>query len=68
MIDALGGPSLVAEMTGRRGRVVRRSNGRLHYELRGDETSGLESVNNAEVTTSCTVCTVIVCTYLEVAA
>jgi hypothetical protein len=48
IIDALGGPSCVAEMTGRRGRIVRKSNGKLQYETRGDELSGLESVNNNE--------------------
>ena len=39
----------MAEMTGRRGRIVRKSNGKLQYETRGDELSGLESVNNNEV-------------------
>lgn len=36
LIEALGGPSEVAEMTGRRGRLVRNSSsgGRLKYELR----------------------------------
>lgn len=33
LIDALGGPGEVAEMTGRRGRLVRR-NGVLKYDLR----------------------------------
>ena len=39
----------MAEMTGRRGRIVRKSNGKLQYETRGNELSGLESVNNNEV-------------------
>lgn len=37
LIEALGGPGEVAEMTGRRGRLVRTSSGgggRLKYELR----------------------------------
>ncbi|CAM9598312.1 unnamed protein product [Discosporangium mesarthrocarpum] len=40
LIDDLGGPEAVAEMTGRRGRLVRRE-GRIRYELRpeNDETS-----------------------------
>ena len=49
IIDALDGPSCVAEMTGRRGRIVRKLNRKLQYETRGDELSGLESVNNNEV-------------------
>lgn len=37
LIDALGGAQEVAEMTGRRGRLVRaRSGGRLKYELRAE--------------------------------
>ena len=34
IIDALGGPSCVAEMTGSRGRIGRKSNGKLQYETR----------------------------------
>lgn len=33
VMDALGGPNAVAEMTGRRGRLIRK-NGRLTYDLR----------------------------------
>lgn len=38
LIDALGGAQEVAEMTGRRGRLVRssRTGGRLKYELRAE--------------------------------
>ena len=51
LIDQLGGPGNVAEMTGRKGRLVRaKGNGdRVHYELRDKESCTLESLNNNEV-------------------
>jgi hypothetical protein len=50
LIDQLGGPGNVAEMTGRKGRLVRaKGNGdRVHYELRDKESCTLESLNNNE--------------------
>lgn len=48
LIAQLGGPSCVAEMTGRRGRVVRREDGTVHYEARNEGDFSLESVNLAE--------------------
>ena len=36
LIDKLGGKQAVAEMTGRRGRIVRMAGGKLAYEARGD--------------------------------
>ena len=52
LIDQLGGPDCVAEMTGRKGRVVREGGkgDRVHYELRDSGYSTLESLNNREVT------------------
>ena len=48
LIEALGGPSKVAEMTGRKGRITRVS-GRLTYELRArPETSDMDSLNVRE--------------------
>ena len=50
IIDQLGGPGGVAEMTGRRGRMVRSGRGdKVHYELRDSGGSSLESLNNREV-------------------
>eukprot|EP00731_Ephydatia_muelleri_P023466 Em0015g1049a len=48
LIDELGGPSHVAEMTGRRGRVVSQSNGSIHYQLRSESDVSLEMLNVAE--------------------
>lgn len=49
IIDRLGGPSQVAEMTGRRARIVRTTRG-LQYEMReSDSTAGVESLNIKEV-------------------
>ena len=48
LIEALGGPSKVAEMTGRKGRITRIS-GKLTYELRArPETSDMDSLNVRE--------------------
>jgi len=53
MIDKLGGVKCVAEMTGRRGRIVRHSpTDQPGYELRGsdiDSYGGIESLNVKEV-------------------
>ena len=51
LIDQLGGAECVAEMTGRKGRVVR-DKGRgdtVRYELRDSGENTLESLNNREV-------------------
>lgn len=52
LIDELGGPDKVAEMTGRRGRMVRNENdGRIRWEPRnasGADGSSLEAINVAE--------------------
>ena len=52
IIDKLGGPDNVAEMTGRRARIVRRSPDETpQYEVRdaNDNTGFLESLNVKEV-------------------
>lgn len=49
VIDQLGGVECVAEMTGRRGRLVRVRGGRVKYELRDTGAGALESLNNQEV-------------------
>ncbi|GAX84898.1 hypothetical protein CEUSTIGMA_g12319.t1 [Chlamydomonas eustigma] len=49
IIDELGGPAQVAEMTGRKGRVIRGSRGKLTYELRArPETADMDSLNVRE--------------------
>lgn len=49
LIDELGGPSSVAEMTGRRGRVVRDDYGRAMYELRAKpDTAEMDSLNGKQ--------------------
>ena len=47
LIDGLGGPDKVAEMTGRRGRVVC-SNGSVQYQLRSEMDVSLELLNIEE--------------------
>ena len=51
LIDKLGGPGNVAEMTGRKGRVVRVTGkeDQVHYEQRDNGGCELDSVNNTEV-------------------
>jgi hypothetical protein len=51
IIDQLGGPDAIAEMTGRRARIVRRNpQDRPQYELRDSEnTGGIDSLNVREV-------------------
>ena len=53
LIDQLGGVSSVAEMTGRKGRIVRGEDSKLKYELRDAEGEALESLNNSEVCMRC---------------
>ncbi|KAG8454621.1 hypothetical protein GDO86_001007 [Hymenochirus boettgeri] len=48
LIDQFGGPENVAEMTGRKGRVVRRSNGTVGYESRAEQNLSIDNVNLRE--------------------
>lgn len=48
LIDKLGGPSCVAEMTGRKGRMVMSSDGRVSYESRREIDVNLELLNLTE--------------------
>ncbi|OQR69151.1 Protein strawberry notch-like [Tropilaelaps mercedesae] len=48
LIDELGGPSEVAEMTGRKGRVVSDDNGGVSYESRTESDVPLEILNVTE--------------------
>ena len=49
LIDALGGPDLVAEMTGRKARIVRGRDGRTVYQVRAQpDSSHMDSLNIAE--------------------
>ena len=49
LIEKLGGPRAVAEMTGRKGRVVRDSKGHGVYELRAKpDSSEMDSLNVKE--------------------
>ncbi|VDN09853.1 unnamed protein product, partial [Dibothriocephalus latus] len=48
LIEKLGGPSRVAEMTGRRGRVIVDESGRILYESRRESDVTLEVINLAE--------------------
>ena len=51
LTDQLGGPGNVAEMTGRKGRLVRvkGKGNHVHYEQRDRGGCSLESLNNKEV-------------------
>lgn len=48
LIDKLGGPNNVAEMTGRKGRVVANCDGRISYESRRETDVSLEVLNLTE--------------------
>ncbi|XP_017552617.1 protein strawberry notch homolog 2a isoform X1 [Pygocentrus nattereri] len=48
LIDRFGGPEKVAEMTGRKGRVVRRPDGRVQYESRAEQGLTIDHVNVKE--------------------
>ncbi|XP_054548981.1 protein strawberry notch homolog 2 isoform X3 [Talpa occidentalis] len=48
LIDQLGGPERVAEMTGRKGRVVSRSNGTVAFESRAEQGLSIDHVNLRE--------------------
>ena len=50
LINQLGGPGKVAEMTGRRGRVVKTDKQpQPHYEARESDSSNVDSLNIQEV-------------------
>ncbi|XP_041435843.1 protein strawberry notch homolog 2 isoform X2 [Xenopus laevis] len=48
LIDQFGGPEKVAEMTGRKGRVVRKSNGTVLFESRAEQNLSIDNVNLRE--------------------
>lgn len=48
LIDGLGGPSCVSEMTGRRGRVVTMLDGSVQYQLRTEVDVSVEMLNITE--------------------
>ncbi|XP_066512341.1 protein strawberry notch homolog 2-like isoform X2 [Hoplias malabaricus] len=48
LIDRFGGPERVSEMTGRKGRVVRRPDGRVQYESRAEQGLTIDHVNIKE--------------------
>lgn len=48
LIDELGGPENVAEMTGRKGRVVQNEDGSIQYESRSETDVPLETLNLTE--------------------
>ncbi|XP_065173122.1 protein strawberry notch isoform X2 [Atheta coriaria] len=48
LIDELGGPENVAEMTGRKGRVVQTEDGGIQYESRSENDVPLETLNLTE--------------------
>lgn len=54
LIDELGGPENVAEMTGRKGRVVQSDDGQVMYESRSEADVPLEILNiRGELCISC---------------
>ncbi|XP_072450257.1 si:ch73-63e15.2 isoform X1 [Chiloscyllium punctatum] len=48
LIDLFGGPEQVAEMTGRKGRVVRKPDGSVCYESRAEQNLSIDHVNLKE--------------------
>uniref|UniRef100_A0A3B3SDJ8 Protein strawberry notch homolog 2 n=1 Tax=Paramormyrops kingsleyae TaxID=1676925 RepID=A0A3B3SDJ8_9TELE len=48
LIDRLGGPEKVSEMTGRKGRVVRQANGSVRYESRAEQGLTIDHINIKE--------------------
>ncbi|XP_020354420.1 protein strawberry notch homolog 2 isoform X1 [Oncorhynchus kisutch] len=48
LIDKLGGPEKVSEMTGRKGRVVRRPDGSVRYESRAEQSHTIDHINLKE--------------------
>ncbi|KAH9419908.1 Protein strawberry notch 2 [Dermatophagoides pteronyssinus] len=48
LIDELGGPEQVAEMTGRKGRIVSKQDGQVQYEARSENDVSLEMLNLVE--------------------
>ncbi|CAG7722769.1 unnamed protein product [Allacma fusca] len=48
LIDELGGPDDVAEMTGRKGRVIQTEDGQILYESRSEVDVSLETINLTE--------------------
>uniref|UniRef100_A0A8C1NE23 Protein strawberry notch homolog 2 n=1 Tax=Cyprinus carpio TaxID=7962 RepID=A0A8C1NE23_CYPCA len=48
LIDRFGGPEKVSEMTGRKGRVVRRPDGSVRYETRAEQGMNIDHVNIRE--------------------
>ena len=48
LIDELGGPENVSEMTGRKGRVVQDEKGEVRYESRSEQDIPLETLNLTE--------------------
>ncbi|XP_018080638.1 protein strawberry notch homolog 2 isoform X2 [Xenopus laevis] len=48
LIDQFGGPEKVAEMTGRKGRVVRKDNGSVSFESRAEQNLSIDNVNLRE--------------------
>uniref|UniRef100_S4REW7 Strawberry notch homolog 2a n=1 Tax=Petromyzon marinus TaxID=7757 RepID=S4REW7_PETMA len=48
LIEKLGGPSIVAEMTGRKGRIVQKADGKVAYESRAEPGVHIDIVNIKE--------------------
>uniref|UniRef100_A0A8C2E6S4 Strawberry notch homolog 2 n=1 Tax=Cyprinus carpio TaxID=7962 RepID=A0A8C2E6S4_CYPCA len=48
LIDKFGGPEQVSEMTGRKGRVVRRPDGSVQYESRAEQSHTIDQINIKE--------------------
>ena len=48
LIDELGGPENVSEMTGRKGRIVQDEKGDVRYESRSEQDTPLETLNLTE--------------------